>query len=361
MVEQVIRTAYFEADLSDLIIEAAYPALQTLRDRSSAPGFLRTHWARGPHLDCVIAADEAEHGTGLLEEARDSIEQWVVRHPSGGALPADFLAQSQRMADAEQWRGAISPFYENNSVFLTANDRAALWSSARLGRAAAHFHSDVLPDVVQLIRDKRQSRGAFVLGAARRLAVVGRVASGPEFDFWPLSLSAHARLFLAAHPSMRTTFESAWARLRETAIREVGELIASSEIPADLANWTAAAKALNARLEILQADPDEKIVPMEVNNPLHIRDSLGSDEQVASRLSEMFDADRIAAAFESPLHHRFRIIVNLFYESLATATISPVERALACYILTRVILEDHPGVASAARENIAVLAGASNV
>jgi hypothetical protein len=360
MAEPVIRTAYFEPDLSDLIIDAAYPALQALQEQSSARGFFRTHWARGPHLDCVILADGAEAGPHLLEEARDRIAQWVARNPSTAVLPPDFLAQSQRMADAEQWQGPISPFYQNNSVFLTGNDRRALWSSERLGSAAARFHGDVLPDVIQLIRDKRQSRGAFLLAAARRLAVIGRVASGTEFGFWPLSLGAHSRLFLTAHPSMRATFESAWGRLRGSAIPSVGEILGSPPAPADLANWISAAKALNARLETLQSDPNETIVPIEVNNPLHIRDTLGSDEQVSSRLSEMFDTERISAAFQSPVHHRFRIIVNLFYESLATATISPVERALACYILTRVILEDHPEMASAAQANIMELAGASD-
>lgn len=359
MFDQVVRTSYFEPDLSDLIVEAAYPAIRAVQSRSAARGFVRTHWARGPHVDCVIDAEAGDRA--VLEAARDRIAEWVARHPSRTPLPADYLLQSQRMAQAEQWSGAIAPCYDNNCVFLTGNERKALWSSERLGSAAADFHCDTIDDVVSLIGEKRRSRGAFLLAAARRLAAIGRVAPGGEFGFWPISLSAHARLFLIAHPSMRPTFESAWDRLRETAIDSLGEILRSAVPPADVANWMAAARSLDSRLRALLASPGEAILPVEVDNPLHIQDAIGPGAAAAPRLREMLDAGPIAAAFDTPVHHRFRIIVNLFYESLATATISPVERALACYLLTKVVLEDHPDAASAARETMIELAGTSGV
>lgn len=360
MFEHVVRTTYFDSDFSVLIAEAAAPVLEQLHNSSSARGYLRTHWARGPHLDCVLAVENGDAGARQLDRVRSSLADWVERHPSGAVLPPDFLTSSQRMADAEQWQGPILPFYENNSVFVVPNDRKALWSSERLGTAAARFHSEVLPDLVQLIQHKRQSRGVFLLAVARRLASVAGVGAPAEFDFWPLSLSAHAKLFLTAHPSMQATFESAWERLRRPALQSLGEVIGSSGAAPDLVNWSRAATDLNDRLRALQSVASETIVPVDVDNPLHVRETLGSTEQVASRLREMFDADHISAAFQSPLHQRFRIIINQFYESFATATISPVERALACFILSRVVREGYPAVAAAARANIIELAEATH-
>jgi len=97
-------------------------------------------------------------------------------------------------------------------------------------------------------------------------------------------------------------------------------------------------------------------VPIDVDNPLHIRETLGSDEAVTARLTALFDADRHQAVVASPRHRRFRIGVNVMYEALAVATLSPVERALACYLIARAILTDFPGTAARARDAIAELA-----
>ena len=358
MFDHVIRAAYFEADLSALIVDAACPALLLLREQGAVRGYVRSHWARGQHLDCVIAFDDGQADPAALDTARRAIQTWIDDHPSRVILPTDALVRAHNMADAEQWDGAIAPFYENNSVFLTQNGRKRLWASERLGTAAAMFHCDVLPDVATLIHAKQKSRGAFVLAAARRLAIIGRISASAEFIFWPVSLSAHAKLFLTAHPALRPTFESAWERLHERTTRSIEEITRAPSDPVDLTNWIARAASLDAAIKTIQADPDEMIMPVEVNNPLHIRDIFGSDERLRSGLNAMFDAERLFAVFGSSLHHRFRIIVNIFYESLSSATISPVERALACYILSRAILEDFPDMARAASEAVMELAGA---
>lgn len=351
MFDRVIRAAWFERDPSPLI-EAACPLLLGVRTQSSVRAFLRVHWARGPHLDCVMDADDSDP----INEVAGTLAAWIGHHPSITTLPEDFARRSRHMAEAEQWTGALAPFYQNNSVAVFANDRTTLWGSEHLWLAAACFHCDLLPDIADLVIEKRRSRGAFVLAVARRLAAIGRIAGDGEFDFWPLSFSAHARLFLAAHPSMRPTFEDAWRRLRRPAALALGEIVESGDDPADLTVWLTAGAALDARVKAVQADPDVAIVPTEVHNPLHIQDTLGSYAQVSSHLHAMFDTDRLSAVFASPLHHRFRIIVNIAYESLATATITPVERALACYILSRVIIEDFPEVAAEASARVNALA-----
>lgn len=356
MFDCVIRTAYFERDPSMLVAEAVCPLLLGLRARSSMRGFLRLHWARGPHLDCVVGLDDADRRAGLLDEAADSIATWIGRHPSLTHLPADFAERSRRMAEAEQWTGAIVPFHQNNSVAVIANDRTTLWGSQRLWLAAAWFHCDVLSDVADLVAEKQRSRGAFLLAVARRLAALGRIASDGEFDFWPLSFSAHARLFLTAHPSMRRTFENAWLRLRHPATAALGEMVLAGAAPPDLTVWLEGATALGVRVKAVQAEPDAALTPVQVNNPLHIQEALGSYEQVSSHLHTMFDTERLAPVFASPAHHRFRIIVNIAYESLACATISPVERALACYILSRAVIEDFPDIAAEASERVRALA-----
>jgi len=351
MFEQVIRIAYFEPDPSALVA-AACPILLDLRNRAGTRGFLRIHWARGPHLDCVI------EGQGDLPDALDAISAWIERHPSTTPLPPDFAERSQRMADAEQWSGALTPLLQNNSVALVANDRMTLWGSDLLWLAAAGFHCDVLPDVAALVAEKQRSRGAFLIAVARRLATIGSVAEGGDYAFWPTSFSAHARLFLMAHPTMRPSFEEAWARLRRPLSRAIGEVASAAAPPSDLAGWLGAAASLDARLKAIQSGSGAPITPVEVNNPLHIQDTLGSAEQVSRHLHAMFDTERLANVFASPLHHRFRIIVNLAYESLACATITPIERALACYLLSRTILEDFPALAAQATERVKVLAEA---
>src|SRR5688572_18229915 len=102
MFDRVIRTAYFERDPSSLIAEAACPLLLGLRARSSVRGFLRVHWARGPHLDCVLAMDDADYRAGLLDEAAGTLAAWIARHPATTPLPVDFAQRSRHMAEAEQ-------------------------------------------------------------------------------------------------------------------------------------------------------------------------------------------------------------------------------------------------------------------
>jgi hypothetical protein len=347
MFERAIRMAYFEPDPSALIA-AACPILLDLRTR----GFLRVHWARGPHLDCVIESE------GDMLDILDVLTAWVERHPSTTPLPPDFAERSQRMADAEQWSGPLTPFLRNNSVALVANDRTTLWGSQTLWLAAAAFHCDVLADVAALVAEKQHSRGGFLIAVARRLAAIGSIAEGGEYAFWPTSFSAHARLFLTAHPTMRPSFEEAWNRLRRPVSRAIDEIVSTGATPHDLVGWVGAAASLDTRLKAIQSRPGAPLAPIEVNNPLHIQDTLGSAEHVSRHLHAMFDTERLGNVFASPLHHRFRIIVNLAYESLACATITPVERALACYLLSRAIVEDFPALAAQATERVRVLAEA---
>ena len=356
MFDHVVRAAYFEDDLSALIVEAALPALLSLQEEGFGRGYIRSHWARGRHLDCVIDLDDGQSDLAALETAKQAIEEWIGEHPSRATLLEDSLDRARKMADAEQWEGAIVPFYENNSVFLTENSRKALWGSQRLGTAAAVFHCDVLADVAMLLHEKQQSRGAYILAAARRLAIIGRIGAGLEFKFWPVSLSAHARLFLIAHPAMRPTFETVWERLRERTAQSIEEIIGPPSDPPDLANWIARAATLDETITKIQSDPLEVIKPVDVNNPLHIRDVFGTEERLKSGLSAMFDADHMASVFTTVLHHRFRIIINVFYESLSSALISPAERALACYIISRTIIEDLPEMGRAASDAIMELA-----
>ncbi|MDV3456057.1 hypothetical protein RZN05_03615 [Sphingomonas sp. HF-S4] len=350
MFERAIRTAWFEPDASPLVA-AACPILLDVRSAMGTRGFLRIHWARGPHLDCVIEEDAAD-----LRDAVHALAAWVERHPSTTPLPSDFAERSQRMADAEQWSGPLEPLLDNNSVALIANERATLWGSEPLWQAAAGFHCEILPDIAALVAVKQRARGTFLIAVARRLAAIGSIAESCEYAFWPTSFSAHARLFLTAHPTMRPSFEEAWNRLRAPAVRAIGEIV-SGDAP-DLAGWLGAAASLDAWLKVLQAQPGAPIAPIEVNNPLHIQDTLGSAAQVSQHLHAMFDTERLAAVFASPLHHRFRIVVNVAYEALACATITPVERALACYLLSRAVVEDFPAVAAQATERVRVLAGA---
>ena len=355
MFDRAIRVAYFDADPSHFVADALYPAASALAHQAGTRVYLRTHWARGSHYDVVIERYR-DVPSNCLGAARETIRRWLDRHPSTQDLQADYVVRSRRMADAEQWQGAIEPLYANNDMVVVANERTALWGSSALGEAAATFHCDVLADVAMLAAIRRESRAALILRAARLLISVAQMAEGVAFAFWPASLSAHARLFLTAHPSMRPVFEMAWDRMGGSAIRAIGDLVARGDGPDDLAGWTAAGAKLAAAVERIQADPNEQLAPIDVDNPLHIRDVLGSDAAVTERLTQMFDADRNHAVFASPRHHRFRIVVNVMYEGLAVATISPVERALACYLVSRAILADFPDVAAQARDAVAEMA-----
>lgn len=354
MFDRAIRVTFFGANPATLVGEALGPAAFDLANIAGVRAYLKSHWARGPHYDIVIDQfDQVQ--SHHLDAIRASVRDWLDRNSSLAALPSNFVDQSRRMADAEQWRGPIEPLYSDNDIFLVDDVRTALWGSVALGHAVAIFHHDVLSDIIALTAARRRSRAALILRAARLLASVGKMAESQEFEFWPTSLSAHARIFLTAHPSMRLTFEAAWNRLGQSVA--IGDLIARDEEPEDLENWITSGNRITAAIERIQADPCETITPVIVDNPLHIRETLGSDAAVTERLTALFDADRQRAVFSSPRHHRFRIVVNVMYESLAVATVSPVERALACYLVSRAILAEFPDAAARARDAVASLAG----
>lgn len=277
MFDRVIRVSYFDAAPALLVVDALYPALSSLIRTAGMRAYLRTDWARGPHFDAVIEPSAGDATRRDIDGACDEIRRWIARHPSTQRLPTDYLARSRRMADAEQWAGAIEPLYSNNQVFLAANEKRTLWGSPALGEAAATFHCGVLGDVAQIAAARERSRGGFVMEAARRLASVGHMTADAAFAFWPTSLSAHTRLFLTAHPSLRPGFEAAWDRLARPVTAMVSEVVSRPDPPIDLSGWMAAGVDLDRAVSAIQADPDTRLVPVDVDNPLHIRDTLGSD------------------------------------------------------------------------------------
>lgn len=355
MTDRAIRIVYFGDDRAHLVNEALCPVARRLASESGSRVYLSTHWARGPHYDLVIGQYDMVPDRHV-EIAYTTIREWLARNPSTSSLPADHLARSRRMADAEQWHGAIEPPYSNNEVMLTSEVRTTLWASAALAQAAAIFHGNVLPEIGYLAAARTRSRAALILRACRLLASVGHMGHDLEFAFWPTSLSAHARLFLTAHPSLRPTFEATWERLEQSV--SIGDLMADGHVPTDLAAWIGAGTQLTESIRHIQDDNHETLTPIDVDNPLHIRETLGSNEAVTSRLTALFDTDRHQAVVASPRHRRFRVVINVIYEALAVATLSPVERALACYLIARAILTSYPSTATRASASIAEMANA---
>lgn len=358
----IIRTTYFQVDQTPLLHGAVFPTLERLMvSHPQIRPMFRFHWSQGPHIDCAFDVDEEQFQAEVWPTINAAFTEWLRDNPSQRGLGEAFLDQSRRMALAEGWRGPIEPVLGNNMVFVAPYDWPDPVNSKRLANIRNEFLLDTFGTVLKLAKLRAQGRNSLMLQAMRLLAGLGRLRRRGDFDFWPLSMSAHAKLFFLAHPQSEELFETSAGKITKVVHSAVAPICdRDAPIPDDLVEWHLALQKLDlAVMDLLEEEPVLGEGP-EIENPLHIFDNPGDAKAKQNAVQDIFGNEALQAAFRTPCHAQYRILLNMIYVALASATLSPSERAFSCFALHSVLAKYKPESIEAAGVRLREMAELAN-
>jgi hypothetical protein len=334
-----VRVFYYEDCKDDLILDGLWPAIQAASGSAVPPAYFKRDWIGGPNV--LIGVDARAQPAFDLDGCVAAIEQYLAAHPSRRALTqAEFAAWARPYATWElQRQSARDPLRPDNTVVIeTTEPHSPLGYERDLADDLRRFLCESAPIAIRwlgLVRDGSVDRQVIALSALVTLAwTVEPKQLGAHMSF-----RSHSESFFggsAAGGRLRPAFERHYERERAQLRAFVERSIADLRDGVDIVPGMQAFSALVCRKMATLADG----LNLERYKAPDAREILTRLAQGNTALfQDVFERYRglFTLLDTVPLFRAWQMTVNVTYLALNQLGIRPIERFLACYLLTRTI------------------------
>ncbi|QUQ68706.1 thiopeptide maturation pyridine synthase [Kutzneria sp. CA-103260] len=324
-----VHVYYYDADKTDLVLDAVRPLFQKLP--AGVRAYYVPHWLRGPHLRLNFEADQRMYDEGVLPAVSEVVGGFLRDRPSTAVVdPQQLHAQHTRLAELEQERGELLPLRPDNSMHEAYYDqRLHVLGTTATADLLADFYVDTTPLAFEMAEAVRNGRQLLRLGFDLMVATA-HALSGVGFARGFVSFRSHAEAFLSWMPEGEG-LRPAWQRHHEQH-----------------------AEALTSRVQAVLATVDGAgpCVPfvrpwVEVMRPYWRRGAelIESDLLRLAPAPSPDSAEHAERMRRSPLHRarkdvvvdqvwfaKYRLMLNYTYLHLTRLGLAPAERFLLCHL-----------------------------
>jgi len=325
-----LRVYYFEECKDVLILDGVWPAVQAASlGEPESQAYFQRDWLGGPNV--LVGLHHACSRSTELQVA-DQVREYLKAHPAKRQFSARHLSQlTQSLARWEGKPGATSVFLQpNNCVLVESKEPFSLFLRQDLLKEAVREFLSVSSELalrwLGLIRAGAQQRQYIALQLMIALAWL----ADPKRLRSHLSFSSHAEGFLRAGDSngqLKRAFLDRYEGRQGETMRQVlktsVEALQSENGPIPhmkdfvaLLRHTLSDLYQGLREDRYQATPATEFVGGAFNDPAAF-----------NRMVEIMD--------HSPAWRAWQITISLLYQTLNQLGIKPIERFLACYLLSR--------------------------
>lgn len=328
-----------------LLTGAVLPAAR----RAEADGLrvhVERHWRHGPHLRLRLAGPAADVAAAAGRESA-AVTGWLARHPSRSDVDdAALLAAAAAAGRAELVPGPYEPIHPDNTVRVEPADDGAL--ARLLGPAAVPHRHALLRLGLAAVADSAAATG---MSAARvGLALTALTTHAAAYPYGLVSghttFLSHVEDFLFLSDvdgALRARFDRAWAA-RADAVTATVERIAAGrrdEVGRAWWDWFQGAWAV---CDPAFARGEIPLLP----GPEYARRAAGSGDPGTARRwdpavrTEFSDFHRQLGRFDytrgvEEVFGPYRFATNVLYQLMVLCDVTPLERYLAAYLLSRAV------------------------
>lgn len=344
---------YYEPDKTDLILDGVRPLLDHLN--TTAPNaFVLRHWRQGPHLRLNIRTDP-DTWTKTVRPAIDEIVGgYLTAHPSK-ARPDQHavLAQHRFLAEREDERGPLTPWFPDNSIqYVPFDDRSHVLGGPEAVELLTAFYTDGTPLMFAMLDQLRSGHDTTEL-VGLGLMLTSSIIALPPLTRSFVSYRSHAEGFIAqcADPDeTRARFE-AYYRTHRTRltdrVRAVEATLKVDTAPPTLQNDQAAlapAPFVAEWADLIAAYRD-RATPLIAQGKLIQPPTYdaGKAAQWPSEFHRMMFGNRAyhRAAFEDPAFTRYRLLINYTYLHIHRLGLTPPQRFRLCHLAANAVEDVH--------------------
>lgn len=238
MIWHTAHVYYYEPDKNALLLDAVRPLLHRLRDVAPAAHVLR-HWRQGPHLRLNFRTDPATWTTAVQPAIEEVVGGYLRTRPSTANLDQEaLLAQHRLLAEQEDERGPLTPWYPDNSIrYAPFDSRPHALTDPEALDLLTDFYTDSTPLLFQMLEHARFGHDTPEL-LALGLMLANSVTALPPITRSYVSYRSHAEGFIArcGDPSAtRARFEAYYRDHRDDVVDRVRAVIATLEGHASIA------------------------------------------------------------------------------------------------------------------------------
>ncbi|WP_026411568.1 thiopeptide maturation pyridine synthase [Actinomadura oligospora] len=333
---------YYERDKTALLLDAVRPLIHDLR--AAAPdAYVLRHWRQGPHLRLNIRTDPRTWTTTVQPAIERTIGDYLAAHPST-ARPDRLaaLAQHRFLAQREEERGPLTPWFPDNSIqYVPFDDRRHVLNDPESVELLTDFYVDGTPLLFDALEHVRSGHdGAEAVGLGLMLAT--SITALPPITSSFVSYRSHAEGFIAqcADPdATRARFDAHYrahrARLTERVRAVEATLDGDTDVPVPfVAEWAD-----------LIATFCDRATPLIAQGKLIQPPAYDADKsaQWPSEFHRMMFGNRAyhRAAFENPAFSRYRLLINYTYLHINRLGLTPPERFRLCHLAANAVEDVH--------------------
>jgi Lantibiotic biosynthesis dehydratase C-term len=325
-----LRVYYFAECKDDLILDGVWPAVQVAGlDESECQAYFQRDWLGGPNILLGLRGTSSQpHVLRVAEQIRD----YVRARPSAGQLSASQLAQAAESLGRWEGKpnGASVALQPNNSVLIESSEPYSLFlRQDLLKEAVREFLSRSSEFTVDWLRSIRAGAWQRQYIALQLMIALAWIAD-PKKLRSHYSFSSHAAGFLRAsdsHGRVKNSFSERYQGRDGETVRNVLRTSVdalesgNSSIPrldafVALLSHTLSDFCHGLREKRYQPSPAKEFVGAALQDPKAFR-----------RMTEILD--------HNPAWRAWQITISLLYQTLNQLGIKPIERFLACYLLSR--------------------------
>jgi hypothetical protein len=322
-----VHVHYHDQDgLDALLTHAIGPLFQRV-----GPGYYLRHWLSGPHVRLVFDQD-----TDVRAAVEEIVGGYLLTHPSRGGLTEEqLLPLHERLAEAEQESGPLTPWRPDNSIHHIVDDTRA-------------------DDEALLVEQFYRAGNAHALDLVRRITEDGASATGLGFDLMIatghvlaelgiadtfVSFRSHAEAFLSCDPDghrLRRAWDAHYAQHGEPLRERVRQLVAGLDgqgvQAAPVREWLALMGPIQDRgreliaegrlvLHLPQDHPDDRPEDI-VESTFH---------RALARTRWWPEVRR------SPAFGHYRLMINCTYLQMTRIGVRPIDRYLLCHLIANAV------------------------
>jgi hypothetical protein len=336
-----LRVFYYEDCKDDLILDGIWPSVQAASGTAPPRAYFKRDWIGGPNV--LIGVDTRADPGFDLQGCAAAIERYLAAHPSRRPVtPAEFAAWAQPYETWElQQESARTPLRPDNSAVVeTTEPSSPLGYERELTHDLRGFLCDSAPFAIRWlghVRDGSVDRQLLALSILVTLAwTVEPKQLGAHMSF-----RSHSESFFNGSPAgerLRPAFDRHYdrerAHVRAFIERTVAELGEGVDVMPGMQEFSALVRRSmttltdGLNLERYKA-PDAREILTRLS-----QGNTALFQRVFERYQGLFSLlDTV------PLFRAWQMTVNLTYLLLNQLGVRPIERFLACYLVTRTIEE----------------------
>ncbi|MFC5826357.1 thiopeptide maturation pyridine synthase [Nonomuraea insulae] len=318
---------YYEPDKTALLLDAIRPLLRRLPS-----AHVLRHWRQGPHLRLNVRTDPLTWSRKVRPDIEQHIGAYLRAHPSTAHPDSTaLLAQHRLLAELEQERGPLTPWFPDNSIqYVPYDNRLHVLGDQEAADLLTDFYTDSTPLLFQMLehaRDGHDSTELIALG----LMLANTVTALPPITRGFVSYRSHSEGFIVgcADPAaVRAEFQTYYQQHREELtdrVRSVINTLRGRGTVPFVREWADLMTVYKQRATPLIAE-GKLIQP------------LVFDEEAASRFPSEFHwlmfGNRAyhEAVFGNPAFSRYRLLINYTYLQINRLGLTPPQRFRLCHL-----------------------------